>query len=298
MTSRVQTAADKLIGKIDQLHSAPQIAQKILGLTRNPNFNIDEVTKCLENDPAMAARILRVVNSSRYGLRQKVANIKQATVFIGQRSLRLITLTFGLLETLTHGIAEKLYLDYWRRALTMATVASRFAAEEGSIPQEDAYTAGLLADMGVLLFSQEYTDEYATLYDSVPHGPELLKLEQEHFGCDHATVGARLLEHWELPEELVTAVLYHHTFRGEAEPLERTIQIGDRTAEAFWSDESDDCILLVKSVLEGELGYNTDEFLNFVKLCREEFAENAELFGLKFDDLISMDHLLELEQIS
>ena len=99
VTPETLKAADKLIGKIDQLHSSPQVSQKILNLTKNSDYNLNEVTKWLENDPAMTTRILRTINSSRYGLRHKVTNVRQAAAYIGQRSLRLITLTFGLVET-------------------------------------------------------------------------------------------------------------------------------------------------------------------------------------------------------
>ncbi|MCH7689194.1 MAG: HDOD domain-containing protein [Planctomycetes bacterium] len=291
VTPETLKAADKLIGKIDQLHSSPQISQKILSLTKNPDYNLNEVTKWLENDPAMTARILRTVNSSRYGLRHKVTNVKQAAAYIGQRSLRLITLTFGLVETLTRGVSSNLYMEYWRRALTMATVSSHFVTAEKKTSMEDRYTAGLLADTGVLVFAQIHKDEYAELFESVDHGPELLELEQQQFGCDHATLGARLLENWELPETLVTAVMHHHEDREEASPLEIAIRIGDIMADALWKLQPGH-IARAKSFLQSELRYDTDDFIEFALVCRDEVTENAEMFGIKLNEMIDTDQFI------
>jgi HD-like signal output (HDOD) protein len=288
VTPETLKAADRLIGKIDQLHSSQQISQKILSLTKNPDYNLNEVTKWLENDPAMTARILRTVNSSRYGLRHKVTNVKQAAAFIGQRSLRLITLTFGLVETLARGATSNLYMEYWRRALTMATVSSHYATSEKKTTPEDSYTGGLLADMGVLVFAQNHTEEYAELFGSVDHGPELLELEQQQFGCDHATLGARLLEHWELPEQLVSAVMHHHEDREEASPLEAAIRIGDIMADALWN-LLPERIAVAKVFLESRLEFDTDDFIEFALVCRDEVAENAEMFGIKLDEMIDTD---------
>lgn len=288
----IQKAADKLIGKIDQLHSAPHIAQKILSLTRDPDFSLDDVTKCLESDPAMSARILRVVNSSRYGLQHKVTSVKHAAAYIGLRSLRLITLTFGVVETLTRGISGNLYAEFWRRALSVATIASNaslFSAKENNAPMEDAYTGGLLADMGVLVFAQIHSEEYAKLYESVHHGPELLALEQETFGCDHASLGARLLEHWELPEALVHAVLHHHNDQDEnSNPLEMSIVIGDLMAEALWNPTQKN-ISQVKSLLEEKFELDDHDFINFAMTCRDDIFESAELFEVELEGMIDTD---------
>jgi HD-like signal output (HDOD) protein len=291
VTSETLKAADKLIGKIDQLHSSPQIAQKILSLTKNPDYCLNQVTKWLESDPAMTVRILRTVNSSRYGLRHKVTNVKQAAAYIGQRSLRLITLTFGLVETLTRGVSSNLYMEYWRRALTMATVSSHYAASEKKTSMEDSYTGGLLSDMGVLVFAQIETNEYVELFESVEHGPELLELEQQQFGCDHATLGARLLEHWELPKQLVTAVMYHHEDREQASPLEVSIRFGDIMADALWTLQPGR-IAVAKSFVQQELGFDTDDFIDFALVCRDEVTENAELFGVKLDGIIDTDQFI------
>lgn len=292
MDSEIRKVADKLIGRIEQLHSAPQIAQKILHLTRHPDFDLGAVTACLENDPAMTARILRVVNSSRYGLQQKVTSVRHAAAFIGQRSLRLITLTFGLVDGLTRGVAANLYHEYWKRALTMATAASRFASVKNGVSPEDAYTGGMLADMGVLVFAQIFGEKYASLYESAEHGPALIDLEREMIGCDHTSLGSRLLNHWELPEPLPTAVLYHHERREEASPLETSIYVGDVVSDALWRPDTARPAA-ARALLQTHLGYSIDEVIAFGTACAEELSGNAQEFEIELNESIDLERFSE-----
>ena len=173
----------------------------------------------------------------------------------------------------------------------MATVSSHFATAQKKTSMEDCYTGGLLADTGVLVFAQIHTDEYRELFESVDHGPELLKLEQQQFGCDHAVLGARLLACWELPETLVAAVMHHHEDREEASPLEAAIRIGDIMADALWKLHPDR-IAVAKSILQNELGFDTDDFIDFTLVCRDEIAENAEMFGIKLEEIIDTDQFI------
>src|SRR5438309_12103419 len=90
------TALEKLVRQIDRLHSGAGVAQRILALIRDPDFDMAEVAECLEHDPALSARILGMVNSSRYGLAHRIASIRHAAAFLGRRSLQLVTLSFSL----------------------------------------------------------------------------------------------------------------------------------------------------------------------------------------------------------
>lgn len=285
-------AADKLIIRIDHLHSAPQIAQRILVITRNPDFSMREVAECLENDPALAAKILRVVNSSRYGLRHKVTNLRQAASYLGQRSLRLITLTFGLVETLTRGNAGQFYTNYWRRTLTTATVASHLSNFHREIRKDDAYTAGLLADVGMLVLAQFHTEEYLALCESTAHGRDLLDAEREKFGFSHAALGARLLQLWDLPDPLVEAVAGHHQVSTCSMPLENAVRAGSLMADALWVRNSPS-VLTAKTLMQQDFGLDTDGFIDLAVSCQHDISENAEMFGVQLGESFDCQQLIQ-----
>jgi HD-like signal output (HDOD) protein len=273
---------DLLIARIGQLHASPTIARKILTLTRSADFDVAEVAASLEHDPSLAARVLRVVNSSRYGLRHRVSSIKLAANFLGQRSLRLFAVTFALVDSLTKNRRGRFYSDYWQRALATATAASRLARTRTEVDPDDAYTAALLADVGVLMLAQLEAERYEPLYNCCRDGFELLALERGEFGFGHPLLGARLLESWGLPEPIVDAVAAHHDrnrpTEGPMAGLVLTVQAADRLATAFLAPTRLNLTGAARFFLD-HLGVAPRELLAFARTCVPEISETAREFG-------------------
>ncbi len=285
-------AVDGFLDRMDQLHSAPQVAQKILLLTRDPEFDVRKVVVCIESDPALSAKILRVANSSRYGLRHKVTSVRHAVTFIGQRSLRLIALTFGLVESLTRGARGEQYSEFWRRSLTIATVAAELAKSKRDLNADEAYSAGLLADMGELIFAQLEPERFFELVDRYPHGPDLLQAERDEFGFAHPELGARLLQRWELPAELVEAVALHHVDEDETGLLTLAVHAGDMMAHALWTPRSP-YVAMSQAFLKQEFGLDLDGYIALAVDCQREIDENAKMFGIALPGTIDCEMLLE-----
>lgn len=271
---------DALIRRIDRLHSPPEVARKLLQLLKARDFEIGPVTSCLEKDPALAARILRVVNSPRFGGTVRIGSLRQAVARLGQRSLRLLVLTFSVVEGLSRGTAGKRYSEIWRHGLSRAAAASRLAAAlpvSLSIPAEDAYTAGLLADVGWLVLLQHERLRYAPLLGTSKSGTDLLSAEQAVFGFDHAMLGARLLEHWGLPANVVRAVAHHHAPQ-VGSVLDEVVHVGDLLAEVLWIPKSPH-VGTVRALLARH-GYDTDRLIELANLVRTDVQDAASEFGV------------------
>ncbi|QDT62977.1 HDOD domain-containing protein [Calycomorphotria hydatis] len=230
MSSRM-AEVERFARQLGKLQASQGVTRKLLSLTASADYDMREVVNCLERDPVLAVRILRVVNSSRYGLRHKVSSIRQAAALLGQRSLRLFALSFSIVGNLTNGPHKQIYADYWRRSMTMATAASELARFEEDVPPEDAYTAGILADVAILIFIQYDTDTYAPAYESCLHGPELIAAERDLFKVGHPELGARFLTTWAIPDSAIRAVARHHSdeydMEEPLEPLDRVIRAAD-----------------------------------------------------------------------
>jgi HD-like signal output (HDOD) protein len=282
---------DALLNWVGQLHSAPQIAQRVLKLTSDVQFDVREVVSCLESDPALAARILRVVNSSNYGLARRVTNLPQAVAFMGQRALRMVTMTFSLVETLTHGEAGRLYYDYWRRALTTAVVASRLAQLKPQLDRDVVYSAGLLADLGILALAQDRGEAYTALYQRQPHGPELVAAEREAFAFGHPALGAHLLRRWGFPLTLIEAAARHHDESPDPVPLEAAVRAGNLMADVLWTPQSPH-LASVRLLLMGHFNLNLDGFIGLARDCKNDVLLNAELFGFQLQGKIDCEALL------
>lgn len=228
MTTR-KAAAERFAETLGQLQGSRGVARRLLGIMSDPEFDLRDVVACLEADPALAAKTLRVVNSSRYGLRHKASSIRQAAAFLGQKSLRLFAVSFSLMDGLSKGPAEPLAAEHGRRAVMMASAAARLAGLDGRVPIDEAYTAGLLADVGVLIFAQYQPKIYLPAYESCFHGPELVIAERELFDMTHPELGGRFLARWSLPEPVVLAVTAHHDVPA--------LQLAEEIAEGVAPDE-------------------------------------------------------------
>lgn len=285
-------AVDELLGRVNQLHTAPQVAQRILHLTRDLDFRLSDVVTCLENDPALAAKILRLVNSAHYGLAAQVDNLQQAVAHIGQRSLRLATITFSLVAALTRGGVGRFYQDYWQHALTMAVAAARLSETSPALERDTAYAAGLFADLGVLVLAQLEGERYTSLFRQTSHGPGLVEAERHRFGFGHPAVGARLLERWEFPPALVAAIRYHHDEERETPLLDVAVRAAHWTSEVLWNPASPH-LAAVRQLLQDEFRIDIDGFISLALGCKEDLAAMAQLFDIHLVGSIDCQALLE-----
>ncbi len=198
---------DRLIAGSDQLYSLPAVAMEVLELTSNPRVDARVLKECIENDPALTGKILRVVNSSLFGLSREVSDLNQALALLGTKPLKLLVLGFSLPDGLFANVAGEILGHYWRHALTKAVAAREISQTLWDTPGDDAFIAGLLQDLGLLLLIQKLGEPYVKLLEKVyADGGDLAVLETSSLSFDHTALTARLLAQWGLPETLVDAV--------------------------------------------------------------------------------------------
>lgn len=274
--------ADAFVQRLDRLHSAPKVAQQVLQLTRDPNSNIDDIVKCVEHDPGLAAKILQVVNSSKYGVARQITSIKHGVSYLGKDAIRMLTISFSMVESLTKRSKGRIFCDYWQRALTIASISSYLADHHKCLKKDEAYTAGLLADVGILVFSQVEREQYSLIYESYPHGEALITGERQYFGFDHALLGARLLDHWDIPVEIVTAVENHHGTNQHGCPLGVALRTGTLLAGSLWNIASEE-YLEAEDILLSFFDLDEAQIQKLIADCKQDIAESAEFFGVNLE---------------
>jgi HD-like signal output (HDOD) protein len=202
-----EAALDRLVSRACQLYTLPGVAMQVLQLTSNPKVDTRALKECIETDPALTAKLLRVVNSSLFGLSRAVSDVSQALALLGIKPLKLLVLTFSLPHGLFHNVAAGTLDWYWRHTLTKAVAAREIGRLVASQSSDEAFTAALLQDLGVLLLIQEMGKPYIDVLDKViVDGGDLAAAELQSMGFDHTELTARLLEHWRLPTVLIDAV--------------------------------------------------------------------------------------------
>jgi HD-like signal output (HDOD) protein/prolyl-tRNA editing enzyme YbaK/EbsC (Cys-tRNA(Pro) deacylase) len=206
--------------EIHELPPLPATAQRILALRADPNGDARRLSEILEQDPPLAAQILRYANSALYGYGGSITDLKTAIARVLGFDLVLnLSLGLSIGSSLRVPADGPLGLEaFWRHSLYSARLVERIAAimPRRVRPQRGpAYLAGLLQNLGTLVLGHTFPSEFFLLNRFVlanPHLP-LCKLERHLLGVCHTQLGGWLLEAWGMPEELVVAVQEHHNHR-------------------------------------------------------------------------------------
>ncbi len=210
MTTQVVTTEvlDRLVDRAGALYSLPAVAMEVLELTRLPRTDAHLLTACVERDPALTGKLLRVVNSSMYGLSREVTDLNQAVALLGIKPLKLLVLGFSLPVGLFSGLEASTLEQYWKFTLVKAVAARELCHAYWHREGDEAFIAGLLQDIGVLVLTQELGDPYLDFLHGVhQQRADLCTMETATLGFDHIAVSAHLLAQWRLPAALVDAIV-------------------------------------------------------------------------------------------
>lgn len=200
-------ALELLLQQSSQLYTLPGVAIQVLELTKNPQVDLVQLKACIERDPALTTKVLRVVNSSLFGLTRRVSDLNQALALLGAKPLKLLVLGFSLPDPLFTNVAGDILNRYWKHTLTRAVAAREISERIWHLPGDDVFLAGLLKDLGRLVLIQGLGRPYVEFLRKADHGSQPLReLERRAIGFDHVQLTAGVLTQWGLPESLVDAV--------------------------------------------------------------------------------------------
>ena len=205
------TTVQDLFDENIKFPSPPAIALKILEAVREEDNSFEDLAAIIKTDPSLSVRILKVANSSLYGLRQPVNSLAQATSLIGTDTLKNIALSFVIVQDFKGSCQGSFEQDYfWRRAITSAVAADTLGRAVGRTDQ-DIFVTALLQDIGVMILFLSLPDGYTAVLDNKRvNRTSLCETEEEQFSCDHTAVGYHLLHSWNLPESINQPIRFHH----------------------------------------------------------------------------------------
>ncbi|HAI13307.1 MAG TPA: hypothetical protein DCM28_16485 [Phycisphaerales bacterium] len=200
-----------LVAQVDALPSPPALYQELTELIESEYSNVQIISHTIRKDPAMTAKILQLVNSSFFGLRQRVTNVADAVKLLGRALIHSIALSANLFRQLNS--PHKQLTNLWEHSYEVACLARHITMHQ-QLPKEmadAAFTAGLLHDTGKLVLSTRMSDQYTKILDEVETtGNPDWQIEKEAFGFNHADIGGYLLKLWGLPDHVVSGVVFHH----------------------------------------------------------------------------------------
>jgi len=203
-------SVDQLIKEADKLPPIPQAALKALALIRSPESSASTLASVIGMDQVLTTHLLRWANSAYYGMESRIATVQQAIVVLGLEAVQELIMNYSLSDHLNKSLPgyELQHGDLWRHALGTAIGAKLISKRLHLKIDEESYFAGLLCDIGKLVFEKLLRDPDINRAEWDQHS--FLELERANFGIDHAMLGAEIARRWQLPESLVTAIAYHH----------------------------------------------------------------------------------------
>jgi HD-like signal output (HDOD) protein len=194
-------SAQELVSQLDGLTSLPMVYERIRDEIDSPEGSLNEVARLVSADPALTARLLRVVNSALYGFGGQVDTVVRAVQILGLQQVHDLVLAMSISSVFSGIHPERMDMNRFWRGSVMCGLAARSVARNCGMPtSERLFVIGLLADLGHLamyLVIPELADEAQRTSDA--SGEPLHEVEGRLIGCDYTEVGAALVDHWKLP---------------------------------------------------------------------------------------------------
>ena len=194
-----------------RIPAIPDALQHIMDIANRPSTTSTQLEQLVLKDPSLCAQILKMVNSSFYALVQRVTSLNQAIILLGQSTVKSIAASLIMLETVgnTKNVTQYYLQRVWNRSVACSGMVTLLSKKEPLGFQQKIFLAALVHDIGHLILSAQFKDQYFKLVvkDEFP-SPQA---ELQTIGTEHAEVGAALLKLWGFPMDLVELVRLHHT---------------------------------------------------------------------------------------
>ncbi len=202
--------------KLADLPPLPAVVARIMETVNNPDSSAEELNRLISMDQGLASKVLRIVNSAYYGFPKRISTLTQAVVILGFNTVRNLVLgvsAFGLLsqKSMPYGLNRT---QFWEHSVAAAIAGSLIAKKR--LPRQrsladEAFIGGLLHDIGSLFLDSYFPVQYAVaMAFATREGKTSRDAEAMVLGIDHPTVGRRIGEHWNFPQNLVLIIGGHH----------------------------------------------------------------------------------------
>jgi putative nucleotidyltransferase with HDIG domain len=201
----------KAILTTGDLPPMPVVATKVLQLVESGKADAVEISRAISSDPAVSARVLKISNSTFYGCRRKIQTLAEAVVVLGHNTLKGLAVAASLKEIYKPaGLIENML---WEHSFGAALAAKIIAGHTPQVSADEAFLAGLFHDLGKIIMNLREKEKFQQATERCYNEMIMFEeVEKTFFPYTHAELGAYVLEKWNLPEDLTTAVMLHHTF--------------------------------------------------------------------------------------
>ncbi len=278
---------EQILADAGDLAALPQVVMRVIEISNDPGASAADLERVIATDPALAAKILTLANSAYFGMPRRLSSLREAVVFLGFKSVRTLALSvtsFALFMGKSDADAL-IRRSVWRHSLDTAQCARTLTtllppSVHESFGAEEAFTAGLLHDIGKMALDHSRHSLYVSLAAQAEReNVRYFEVEARTLPLEHGMIGAAMAQQWNLPPPLCEAIAFHHTPRAaQINPrLTATISLANEIAHALAQDHAadPDCLALrigAAQVLP-PLRLSGDSLPSFMAACRSELVK-------------------------
>lgn len=200
-----------MIMTASDLPTIPVVATKVMQLIENESASAEELAKVVSSDPAVAARVLKISNSSFYGCQRQIQTLSHAIMVLGFGTLKSLVVAASVKQVYKpYGLTEKML---WEHSFGAGLAARVIAGSTRIVNEEEAFLGGLFHDIGKIILNNLDNQKFQMVVQKCYNeGMSFLEAEQQVFSYNHAEVGGLVIKKWNFPAILMQAVLKHHSF--------------------------------------------------------------------------------------
>ncbi|HEX4125394.1 MAG TPA: HDOD domain-containing protein, partial [Tepidisphaeraceae bacterium] len=209
--SQARVAA--LISRVTMIAALPEVTNKIIATVEDPNSSAAHLHQIVAHDPALVSRVLKVVNSSYYGLPGQVASVERAIVLLGSNAVKNLAIAASLGQLFRGArLCQKFSVkDLWTHCVAVSVTARELAKQMKLPLAEEAFLAGMIHDVGLLVLLQSSPEQLRDVCESASKsGGDFCVNERAQIGVDHQQVGMALAAQWKFPQPCQLVAGYHH----------------------------------------------------------------------------------------
>lgn len=201
------------IQDVSHIATLPEITLKIIDLVEDPTSTAQDLHQVITNDPALCSRILKVVNSSFYGLPGQIGSINRAIVLLGLNAVKNIAIATSLTKLFRAGDLTQNFSarDLWTNSTGLAAASKLIADKAGIGLADEAFLAGLLVNIGIMVEMQTMREKLVLVIEGLKSGGKtMIDLEEEYIGANHQDFGRALCEKWKFPKSFGFVTGFRH----------------------------------------------------------------------------------------
>lgn len=220
-----------IVNRTTELRPLRSVALRAIAMAQDERTAAMDLAAVISSDQALTAKLLRLSNSPYYGYARRISNVREAVILLGMRTVRSVAVSSAIIEAMeAPGDPPGFDSDlFWAHSVCVGLVAETLARDTRVARPEDAFTAGVLHDIGKLALVICEPALFAAVVDYVVReGMPYHEAERRIAGVSHALIGGRLAMRWKFPEPLVEAIRNHHQHSG----LQRLDTLADIVAAA------------------------------------------------------------------